>query len=397
MLARMSDATDSRDEQQERRASVWEEKFGSGPPLTLGVEEEYMILDGTTMALASRIDDVLEGVAGTSIEDRVQPELMECVVEAATGVCRDIDDVRRDLTRIRRGLAAAMRPHGLRLGGSGTHAFSLAEDQRITASDRYRALVEQLQYVARRELVFGMHVHVSMPDRETCLKVMEGMLMELPILLALSVNSPFWRGKETGIASTRTSVFAGFPRSGLPPRFDSYTDYAETVLWMEDTGTIKDYTRLWWDVRPHPRLGTIEIRVVDVQFDIEHTLAITAYVQALAAELIDEIERGEPPPTHHRLLVAENKWLAARYGLDAKLMDLATGRRVTLTAEQLVQRRLRQLSPYAKELGCLDALEQIEKIVEWGTGATRQMRVFNANRDLVEVTRELADKTELVT
>jgi carboxylate-amine ligase len=377
------------------RSSVLDMRYGEGPPLTIGIEEEFMLLDADSLALVSRIDDVLAAVAGTPLEGRVMPELMECTVEVATGVCATIDDARRDLLSIRRELGSVLRSLGLRLGGSGTHPFSIPEQQRIASRDRYRWLVEQLQYVAREELVFGMHVHVAVPDAETAIRVMEGVLVELPVLLALSANSPFWRGEPSGLASTRTAVFAGFPRSGLPPRFTSYDDYAETVSWLEATGAIADYTHLWWDVRPHPRLGTLELRVCDVQFDVDYALALAAYVQALVAQLIDEIGSGRAPATYHRLLVGENKWLAARHGLDAPLIDLAAGRRVTLQAGQLARRRLRQLAPYARELGCLEALEPIERILDWGTGATRQLRVYNANRDILEVLGEVADVSEV--
>jgi carboxylate-amine ligase len=376
------------------RSSVLEANFGQGPPLTLGVEEEHMLVSSDNYGLASEIEVVLEKLEGGALAGRVHPELTESTAEIATGICVGVDDALRELTELRRGLATTLRPLGMRLAATGTHPFSLAEEQRITRRDRYRQLVEQLQYVARRELVFGMHIHVAVPDPDTCMKVMEGVLIELPILLALSSNSPFWRGEITGLNSTRTAVFAGFPRSGLPPRFDSYDDYAEAVGWLEGTGAIVDYTRLWWDVRPHPRLGTIEVRVMDVQFDLEYAMALTAYVQALVAQLIDEIDQGNPPTPFHRLLVAENKWLAARYGLDAPLIDLVTGRKATMTAAQLAKRRLRQLSPYAKDLGCLDALKGIDRMLSWGTGATRQMRVYNANRDLVEVMREVCELSE---
>jgi carboxylate-amine ligase len=377
------------------QSSVLDARFGEGSPLTLGVEEEHMLVSKDGYGLCSEIETVLDKVEGGALADRVHPELTESTAEIATGICVSVDDALRELTELRKGLAATLRPLGMRLAACGTHPFSLAEDQRITRRDRYRQLVEQLQYVARRELVFGMHIHVAVPDSDTCMKVMEGVLIELPVLLALSTNSPFWRGEVTGINSTRTVVFAGFPRSGLPPRFDSYDDYAEAVGWLEGTGAIIDYTRLWWDVRPHPRLGTIEVRVMDVQFDLEYAMALTAYVQALVAELIDEIDQGNPPTPFHRLLVAENKWLAARYGLEAPLIDLATGRKATMTAAQLAKRRLRQLGPYAKDLGCLDALKGIERMLSWGTGATRQLRVYNANRDLVEVMREVCDLTEV--
>jgi carboxylate-amine ligase len=376
------------------KSSVHDQSFGAGPPLTLGVEEEHMLVTADGFALSSEIETVLGELEGGALADRVHPELTESTAEIATGICSTVDDALRELTELRRGLATTLKPLGLRLAAAGTHPFSLAEEQRITRRDRYRELVEQLQYVARRELVFGMHVHVAVPDADTCMKVMEGVLIELPILLALSSNSPFWRGEVTGLNSTRTAIFAGFPRSGLPPRFDGYEDYADTVGWLEGTGAIADYTRLWWDVRPHPRFGTLEVRVMDVQFDLEYAMALTAYVQALVAELIAEIEAGDPPTSYNRLLVAENKWLAARYGLDAPLIDLATGRKVTMTAAQLAKRRLRQLAPYAKELGCLDALKGIERMLSWGTGATRQMRVYNANHDLVEVMREVCELSE---
>jgi carboxylate-amine ligase len=378
------------------RLSVLEHRYGSGSPLTIGVEEEYMLLDAKTLELGGTIDDVLAALPDQPWAKRVMPELFESTAEVATGVCEDIDDARRDLTAIRRGLADALEPLGLRLGASSTHPFSLSENQRITPRDRYRNLLEQLQYVARRELVFGMHVHVAVPDPETSMKVMEGVLIELPVLLALSANSPFWRGNLTGLASTRTAVFASFPRSGLPPKFDSYDDYVDTIGWMESTGAIGDYTHIWWDVRPHPRLGTLELRVMDVQFDLDSTLALAAYVQALVAQLIDDIEKGEPTPSYHRQLIAENKWNAARHGLEAPLMDLAAGRRIRVPAATLARRRMKQLRPYAKELGCWDALSQgIESILERGTGATRQTRVWRANEDLHEMLSELADLTEL--
>jgi carboxylate-amine ligase len=379
------------------KSSVLDHRFGRGDPLTVGVEEEYMLLDGTTFDLRNGIEQVLQAVQGSPLEGQVHPELMESTVEVASKVCKNIDDARRELTALRRGLAEAVGPLGLRIGSAGTHPFALAEDQRITSRDRYRYIVEQLQYVARRELVFGMHVHVGVPSPELCMSVMEGVLVELPVLLALSSNSPFWRGKPSGLASTRQAVFAGFPRSGLPPRFASYEDYAETVGWMETTNVIGDYTHLWWDVRPHPRLGTIELRVPDCQFDMEYSLALVAYVQALVMEVLDECQKGNPPVSHHRALVSENKWLAARYGVDAQMMDLAGGRRVKLPASQLARRRLRQLAPYARELGCNEALQGIERILETGTGAARQLRVYNANQDLVEVMGELASVTELAT
>jgi carboxylate-amine ligase len=377
------------------KSSALEANFGSGPPLTLGVEEEHMLVSADGFGLVSEIEALLSELEGGELADRVHPELTESTAEIATGICATVDDALGELTELRRGLASTLLPLGMRLAAAGTHPFSLAEDQRITRRDRYRHLVEQLQYVARRELVFGMHIHVAVPDPDTCMKVMEGVLIELPILLALSSNSPFWRGEVTGLASTRTAVFAGFPRSGLPPRFDSYDDYAETVGWLEGTGAIVDYTRLWWDVRPHPRLGTLEVRVMDVQFDLEYAMALTAYVQALVAQLIADIDDGRPARPFHRLLVAENKWLAARYGLSAPVMDLHTGRRNRLPVAALVRRTLKTIQPHARDLGSEEELAGIDEILRRGNGADRQLHIFNANRDIVEVVREIAEATEV--
>jgi glutamate---cysteine ligase / carboxylate-amine ligase len=378
------------------RSSVWDARFGAGPPLTIGIEEEYMLLDGATLALAGRIDDVLAALPDEPWARQVTPELFEPTAEVATGVLTRVDDAYDELATIRRGLSATLDQLGLRLASAGAHPFSLSEQQRITPRDRYRSLLEQLQYVARRELVFGMHVHVAVPTAQACIHVMEGLLVELPVLMALAANSPFWRGDRTGLASTRTAVFAAFPRSGLPPRFASYDDYADTIGWLEATGAISDYTHIWWDVRPHPRFGTVELRVMDAQFDLAATVAIAAYTQALVASLIDDHEHGRPPASYHRALIEENKWNAARYGVDAQLLDLAAGRRARMPAHQLARRRLRQLKPYARSLDCWDALQDgVEAILQTGGGAARQVRVWDANRDLVEMLGELSDATAL--
>ena len=282
----------------------------------------------------------------------------------------------------------------LRVGSSGTHPFSHFERQRITARDRYRALVDQLQYVARRELIFGLHIHVAVDDPDKAVQVVNGLLVELPPLLALSANSPFWRGEATGLSSTRQMVFAAFPRSGPPPRFRDYNDYAEVVGQLEKTGCIADYTHIWWDIRPHPRLGTVEVRVCDAVSRVEHAVALAAYCQALVKHYCERYDRGEEIRSYHRILTSENKWLAARYGLEAPLMDLETGRRNRVPVAQLVRRRLRELEPHARELGSEAELEGIQDILDKGNGAHRQLRVFNANRDIVEVVREIADATE---
>jgi carboxylate-amine ligase len=283
----------------------------------------------------------------------------------------------------------------MRVGSAGTHPFSLFERQRITARDRYRALVDQMQYVARRELIFGLHIHVAVDDAEKAIQVVNGLLPQLGPLLALSASSPFWRGEPTGLRSSRQMIFAAFPRSGPPPRFRDYADYAEVVGQLEKTGCIADYTHIWWDIRLHPRLGTIEIRICDAITRLEDVVALVAYCQALVKLLAERFERGEEIPSYHRILTTENKWLAGRYGLEAPLMDLATGRRNRVPIVQLIRRTLKEIEPHARELGSERELEGIEEILRTGNGADRQLRVFNANRDIVEVVSEIADATEV--
>jgi carboxylate-amine ligase len=301
-----------------------------------------------------------------------------------------------ELRRLRAYVTELAGRENLRVGSSGTHPFSLFERQRITARDRYRALVDQLQYVARRELIFGMHVHVAVDGPEKAIVVLNGMLAHLADLLALSANSPFWRGELTGLASTRQMVFAAFPRSGVPPRFADYGEYAEVVGQLEKTGCIADYTHIWWDIRPHPKWGTIEIRVMDAVSRVEDAVALAAYVQSLVKYYSDRFDAGKEVPSYHRMLVTENRWLAARYGLEAPVMDLATGRRNRVPVAQLVRRALREIRPHARELGSDRELEGIEQILARGNGADRQRRIFNANRDVTEVVREIADATEAV-
>jgi carboxylate-amine ligase len=374
--------------------SVLDHAFGKGDPYTLGVEEEYMLLDGETFDLVQHIDTFLAAVAGHELEAQMKAELMQSVLEIATPVCKTPAEVDSELRKLREYVTSVAAQKSLRVGSAGTHPFSLFEAQRITARDRYRSLVDQMQYVARRELIFGLHIHVAVDDPEKAIQVVNGLLVELPLLLALSASSPFWRGEPTGLSSTRQLVFAAFPRSGPPPRFRDYADYAEVVGQLEKTGCIADYTHIWWDIRPHPKLGTVEVRICDGVTRVEHAVALAAYCQALVKLYSERFEAGEEIRSFHRILTSENKWLAARYGLEAPLMDLATGRRNRLSVAQLVRRRLKELEPHARELGSESELEGIQDILAKGNGADRQLRVFNANRDVVEVVREIADATE---
>jgi glutamate---cysteine ligase / carboxylate-amine ligase len=377
----------------EPAGSVLDHSFGQGDPYTLGVEEEYMLLDGETFDLVQRVDTILAAFVGHEEEARMKPELMQSTLEVATPVCRNAGEAGRALRRLREAVRETAAENGLRMGSAGTHPFSLFERQRITARDRYRTLVDQMQYVARRELIFGLHVHVAVDDPDKAIHVVNGLLVDLPLLLALSASSPFWRGEPTGLASTRQPIFAAFPRSGPPPRFRDYAEYAAVVGQLERTGCIADYTHIWWDIRPHPRLGTVEIRVCDCVTRVEDAVAIAAFCQALVKHYCELAENGGIPG-YHRVLTTENKWLSVRYGLEAPIMDLATGHRNRVAVAQLVRRKLAEVEPHARELGSDRELEAIQEILSRGNGAARQLRVYNANRDIVEVAREIADATE---
>ena len=374
--------------------SVLDHAFGASDPYTLGVEEEYMLLDGETYDLVQHIDTVLAAVAGHELEPRINSELMQSVLEVATPVCHTPSDVETQLRALRAYVTQIARARGMRVGSAGTHPFSLFERQRITAKDRYRALVDQMQYIARRELIFGLHVHVAVDDPEKAIQVVNGLIVHLAELVALSASSPFWRGEPTGLHSSRQMVFAAFPRSGPPPRFKDYADYADVVGQLERTGCIADYTHIWWDIRPHPRLGTIEMRVCDAVTRLEDVVAIAAFFQAIVKMYCEVHDAGKEIPSWHRMLTTENKWLAARYGLEAPIMDLATGRRNRVPVAQLIRRTLRDVEPHARELGSERELEGIRDILSRGNGADRQVRVWNANRDIVEVVREVSVATE---
>jgi glutamate---cysteine ligase / carboxylate-amine ligase len=376
-------------------ASVLDHRFGSSAPYTLGVEEEYMLLDPETWDLVQHIDSVLARVTEGEFQARIMPELMQSVIEITTPVCSTAAEVELQLRRLRRYVAGLAEADGCRFASAGTHPFSLFERQRITAKDRYRKLVEQMQYIARRELIFGMHVHSAVDDPDKAIQVANGLIIYLPDFLALSASSPFWRGEPTGLHSSRQMIFSAFPRSGVPPRFENYEAFADLIGQLERTGCIADYTHIWWDIRPHPRFGTVELRICDAITRVEDVVALTAYYQALVKMLSEHIEAAGTPPSFHRILTTENKWLAARHGLQAPVMDLVTGRRNRVPIAQLIRRTLRDLEPHARELGCERELEGVAEILARGNGAEAQLRVWNANRDIAEVVQDLAAASEV--
>ena len=364
-----------------------EPKF-TGPSFTIGIEEELMILDSETLALANAIEAVLEEYGEN---DNVKPELLESVLEIATDPHRDTVAAGRQLRELRRAVNEAAGRRDLCLGSAGTHPFAMWEDQRVSSRPRYRELISALRFVARQEIIFGLHVHIGIDDPDKAIHIVNGMRVHVPILFALAANSPFWRADQTGFASTRMPIFRAFPRVGIPPYYEDWDDYERRIGFMVDTGVIEDYTHLWYDVRPHPNFGTVEIRAMDAQTRVEHTLGLAALIQAMVRELALHHEAGKQLARYPYEMLDENKWLAARHGMDAELVDLPE--RKLVPAKELAKRLYDRLREHAQDLGSAGDLEGIADILHHGNGAHRQRVVYEANHDYTEVMREIVEAT----
>jgi carboxylate-amine ligase len=362
----------------------------TGPLYTLGVEEELMIVDGESMDLVSAIEEMIAAIPRET-EGDVKPELMQSVLEISTNVCRNAGEAAGQLEDLRRRVRETAETKGLTIGSAATHPFAKWEEQRIVDRPRYLELVDALRFVVRQELLFGLHVHVGMDDPEKAIHVANGMRVHVPILLALSTNSPFWRGVPTGLMSTRTPIFKSFPRVGVPPRYENWADYESRVEFMVRAKAVEDYTYFWWDVRPHPNLGTIEIRVCDAQTRLEHTIALAALIQAMCKELVEHYDARNVLGTYPQEMLDENKWLAARYGLEGELVDLPSSSRVT--SIDLARRLRDRLRPHARELNCEREFDGIDELIERGTGAQRQLSVWRANRDMRTLVRKIVEAT----
>ena len=359
----------------------------SPPPYTIGIEEELMILDGESLELVNAIESLLEPAPAGEIK----PELMESVLEVSTDPCANTAEAGAQLRALRRQVTETAASKNLAIGSAGTHPFAMWEDQRIVARPRYRDLISALRFVARQELIFGMHVHVGIDDADKAIHVANGMRVHIPVLLALSANSPFWRADATGLASTRTPIFRAFPRVGMPPTYKGWEDYEQRIEFMVGTRVIEDYTYLWYDVRPHPNFGTVEVRVMDSQTHIEHTLGLAALVQGLIRELSEHFDAGQKLSKYPFEMLDENKWLAARHGLEGELVDLPHSERVSTRA--LARRLIDRMREHSQDLGSADDLEAVEDLLDRGNGASRQVVVYEANHDLREVMAEIVAAT----
>lgn len=357
--------------------------FGATPPYTVGVEEEFQLVDPASGELSPSADRVLFRVGA---EHPATSELSGSCVELVSPVFESVAELSRELPVLRRRVGELAGKSGLELAASGTHPFSNPLEQPFTAGEHYREIEEQMGWVARIQAIYGLHVHVGVAGREECIRAVDLLAHHVPLLLALSANSPFWRGIDTRLSSARIKVFEVFPRSGLPPTFGYWEDFERHVDALVAASSIPDHTWCWWDVRPHPGLGTVELRALDVQTDPARTAALAALVQCLVAR-----PSTAGPGADRNFLVDENKWRAARYGLSATFYDFSAGKEVG--AREMARGLVRELRPVARELGCARELEGVLEICRNGTGADHQRAALGERGSLRGVVEYLTEAT----
>lgn len=360
------------------------------PNFTLGIEEEYQIVDPQTRELRSHISAMLEA-GGMVLGERVKPEMHQSVVEVGTGICKDITEARRDVIQLRAAIATLAQQHGLKIVAAGTHPFSDWKGQEITQRDRYKVIVEDLQDVARGNLIFGLHVHVGIEDRDLAIDLLNQARYFLPHILALSVSSPFWLGRASGLKSTRCSVFKHFPRTGIPDVFGSWAEFEAFINTLVKTNCMDDGKKIWWDLRPHTQYNTIEFRICDIPTDVNTTLAIAALIQAIVAKLYVLRQQNQSWRIYSRALIEENKWRAYRYGLDGKLIDFGKGSEVHVRS--LIGELLEFVDEVVDELGSREELKHIHTLLDRGTDADRQLAVFKETGDLKSVVDHMMEET----
>jgi carboxylate-amine ligase len=361
------------------------------PAFTLGVEEEFQIIDPETRELRSHVQELLEE-GRRVLKERVKPEMHQSVMEIGTGICRNVADVRRDVTELRSEIVHLAEKSGMKVAAAGTHPFSSWADQLIYPDERYAAIVQEMQLVARANLIFGLHVHVGIADRALALQIMNEARYFLPHLLALSTNSPFWMGRNSGLKSYRTKVFERFPRTNIPEIFETPAEFDDYVRILVKTNCIDNGKKIWWDVRPHPFFDTIEFRVCDVPMRIDETVALAALTQAFCAKLFKLREKNLGWRTYRRAFLLENKWRAARYGIEGKLIDF--GKEVEVPFRELAGEMLEFVDDVVDELESRREVESIRWILDNGTGADRQLAVYRENgEDLRKVVDYICEET----
>ena len=358
--------------------------------LTVGIEEEYQIIDATG-ELYPYIDRLLMAAEGEPVADAVRAEMIQSVVEVGTGVCQTVEGAREELANLRSTLARLLRPDGLRIACAGTHPFSHWQEQLITEQERYKMLEEEMQDVVRSILIFGLHVHVGIPDPERRIEVMNEARYFLPHLLALSTSSPFWAGRDTGLRSYRSVIWSRFPRTGIPPEFTSHSEYENYLQLLVRTGSIDDGKKIWWDLRSHPYHPTLEFRCCDQTTRLEETVCIAALIQAVCAKLLKLREQNLGFRKYMPALIAENKWRAMRYGIDGRLIDF--GKQAEVPMRDLAVELLEFVDDVVDELGSRQAVQYVHTILRDGTSADRQLGAHHESASLTAVVDHLCNET----
>jgi len=357
---------------------------------TLGIEEEFAIIDPETRELRSHIQEILEG-GKVTLKEQIKPEMHQSVVELGTEICQSIVDARAHVIELRSRLAELAGRSGLRIASVGTHPFSHWRDQLITQGERYQEIVKDMQQLARANLIFGLHVHVGIPDRQSAIHVMNQARYFLPHIYALSANSPFWVGQDTGLKGYRLKVFERFPRTGIPDAFESLSEYEDYCKLLVKTGCVDNAKKIWWDIRLHPFFETLEVRVCDAQSRVDDTLAIAALIQAVISKLYKLLRQNISFRVYRRRLLDENRWRASRYGIDGKLIDF--GRETEVEARSLLNELLEFVSTEVNELDTQKEMAHIERIMREGTGADRQLAAWERTYDMKAVVDQIVAET----
>ena len=357
---------------------------------TLGIEEEFAIIDPETRELRSHIQEILKG-GKVVLKEQIKPEMHQSVVELGTEVCNSIGHARTHVIDLRSRLAELAGKAGLKIASVGTHPFSHWRDQHITEGERYKQIIEDMQLLARANLIFGLHVHVGIPNREMAIHVMNQARYFLPHIYALSVNSPFWVGHDTGLKGYRLKVFERFPRTGIPDAFESLSEYEDYCKLLVKTGCIDNPKKIWWDIRLHPFFDTLEVRVCDAQTRVDDTVAIAALIQAVIAKLFKLLRQNITFRIYRRRLLDENRWRAARYGIDGKLIDF--GRETEVDERSLLNELLEFVASEVDEFGTQREMAHIERIMSEGTGADRQLAIWKQTQEMKAVVDHIVTET----
>ena len=363
------------------------------PSLSIGIEEEYQTIDPQTRDLRSHIASEILPKAKLALHEAVKPEMHQSVIEVGTRVCKNIKEARENIQSLRREMITLASEHGMLLAAGSTHPFSDWKLQEIYPDERYAQVVEDMQLIARANLVFGLHVHIGIEDRNTAIHIMNSMRYFLPHILALSTNSPFWMGMNTGFKSYRCKVFERFPRTNIPDVFANWAEYETFVELLVKTNCIDNGKKIWWDIRPHPFFHTLEVRVCDIPMRLDETVAIAALIQATMAMLYDLHASNKSYRIYGRSLIMENKFRASRYGIQGKLIDF--GKEEEVPVRDLMLEYLELIDPAVKELGSRDEIDYIHQMLEMGTGADRQLKVFEETGDLKKVVDYMVEETRV--